>query len=106
MDEADRISLPFELDDGDDAFVPRVLPVRPPATADRIPSRYRRSAGASVLAAGMLGLRDVIEPPKDDKPVVEQFADEGDGDRPIEVYLDPDDPAASIVVIRNPADSN
>ena len=107
MDEQDRLRSLFEVDsDEEDSFVPRVLPVRPPSTADRIPSKYRRSAGASMLAAGLLGLRDVIEPPKDDKPVVEQFADEGGGDRPIEVYLDPDDPSASVVVIRNPADSN
>lgn len=107
MDERDRLRSLFEEQDGDeDVFVPRVLPVAPPPTAARIPSKYRQSAGASILAAGLLGLRDVIEPPKDDKPVVEQYADEGDGDRPIEVYLDPDDPAASVVVIRDPADLN
>ena len=56
---------------------PGVLPLpEPPRTADRIPSKYRKSAGASLLAAGMLGLRDIIEPPKDDKPVVEQHADQ------------------------------
>ena len=51
---------------------PGVLPLpEPPRTADRIPSKYRKSAGASLLAAGMLGLRDIIEPPKDleDLPV-------------------------------------
>jgi hypothetical protein len=107
VDERDRLRSLFELDEDDgDTFVPRVLPVRPPPTAARIPSRYRQSAGASMLAAGLLGLRDVIEPPKDDKPVVEQFADGQDRRRPIEVYLDPDDPAASVVVIRDPADSN
>ena len=107
MDEPDRFRSLFEVEEDDeDTFVPRVLPVRPPPTADRIPSKYRQSAGASILAAGLLGLRDVIEPPKDDRPVVEQFADEGDRERPIEVYLDPDDPAASVVVIRDPADAN
>ncbi len=84
-----------------------VLPVRPPSSAQRIPSRYRRSAGASVLAAGLIGLREVIDPSKgDDDPVIEQDAAESDLDRPIEVYLDPDDPSASIVVIRDPADMN
>ncbi len=86
---------------------PGVLPLPgPPRTADRIPSKYRKSAGASLLAAGMLGLRDIIEPPKDDKPVVEQHVD-GDGPpRPVELYLDPDDPTRSLVVIRDPADDN
>ena len=85
---------------------PRVLPVAPPLSADRIPDRYRRSASASVLAASLLGLRDIIEPPDEDEVVIDQHADEGDGARSIEVYLDPDDPAASLVVIRNPADLN
>ncbi len=87
---------------------PGVLTPRPelPRSADRIPSKYRRSAGASLLAAGMLGLRDIIEPPKDDRPVVEQHADDDHPDRPMELYLDPDDPARSMVVIRNPADDN
>ena len=76
----------------------------PPAdavVAPRIPHRYRRSIGASALAAGMIGLRDILEDPKDNRPVVEQFADEDDCERPIEVDLDPDDPAASVVRLRD-----
>ncbi len=86
---------------------PGVLPLpEPPRTADRIPSKYRKSAGASLLAAGMLGLRDIIEPPKDDRPVVEQHIDGEPPRRPIELYLDPDDPSRSMAVIRDPADDN
>jgi len=77
-----------------------------PRSADRIPAKYRKSAGASLLAAGLLGLRDILEPPKDDRPVVEQHADDDQPERPIELYLDPDDPSRSTVVIRNPADDN
>ena len=52
MDERDRLRSLFEVDlDDEDTFVPRVLPVAPPTTADRIPSKHRRSAGASMLAA-------------------------------------------------------
>ena len=58
------------------------------------------------MAAGMIGLRDILESPKDDRPVVEQQTDDDDIERPIEVFLDPDDPSASIVVIRDPADNN
>ena len=71
-----------------------------------IPHRYRRSAGASMLAAGMIGLREILESPKDDRPVVEQHTDGDDRKRPIEVFLDPDDPSASMVVIRDPSDNN
>jgi hypothetical protein len=67
----------------------------------RIPHRYRGSMAAGALAAGMIGLRDVLEEPKDGRPVVEQFADEGDRERPIEVDLVPDAPAASTVTVRH-----
>ncbi len=103
---------PFGFLPDDDEFVDdplatgTILPVAPPISADRIPTRYRQSAGASILAAGLLGLRDIIDPPKDDRPVVEQHADEDESDRAIEVYLDPDDPSASIVVVRRPEDDN
>lgn len=96
----------FEDDDGDDPFLPRVLPVEPPSSAHRIPDRYRRSAGASVLAAALLGLRDIIDPPRKDRPVIEQHVGEGDRHRSMDVYLDPDDPSASLVVVRRPADDN
>jgi len=85
---------------------PRVSPIAAPASADRIPSRYRRSAGATMLAAGMLGLRDAIEDRPDDEPVVEQRLAGGRPAGPVEVFLDPDDPAASMVVIRDPNDRN
>jgi hypothetical protein len=105
------VTTPLPPDDEPFGFLPEGddTPTEPaPVAIERghIPHRYRRSAGASMLAAGLIGLREVIDPPKDDRPVVEQFADEDDIDRPIEVFLDPDDPAASLVVIRDPADSN
>lgn len=84
-----------------------VLPIRPPSSAGSIPQRYRRSAGASVLAAGLIGLRDVIDPAKvEDDTVVERPGEDAAEPGPVEVYLDPDDPAASMVVIRDPADLN
>jgi len=106
-------ALPGDLppQEEDDLLDPRalgtVLPVRPPSSAQRIPARYRNSAGASMLAAGLIGLRDVIDPAKGgDDPVIEQEAADSDLERRLEVYLDPDDPSASIVVIRDPADMN
>lgn len=112
-DEEPFGTLPGELppQPEDELLDPRVtgsvLPVRPPDSAHRIPSRYRRSAGASVLAAGLIGLRDVIDPAKgEDGTVIEQPAEDLETSGPVEVYLDPDDPAASIVVIRDPADLN
>lgn len=71
-----------------------------PAPAIGVPHRYRRSLGAAALAGGMIGLRDIIENPKDERPVVEQHVDEGDVDRPIMIDFDPDDPKATVVRIR------
>jgi hypothetical protein len=91
----------------EDPLLPPVLQRRGPdtPTPERIPSRYRSSLAASALAAGMIGLRDIIEDPKDSRPVVEQHADDPDrADRPIRVDLDPDDPASSIVTLRGPID--
>lgn len=95
----------------DDAADPRsvgsVLPVRPPASANQIPSRYRRSTGGSLLAAGLIGLGEVIDPAKvADESAAEQEAPDDAPLGSMEVYLDPDDPTASIVVIRDPADLN
>ena len=92
-------------DDTDvDPLLPPVLatPAADAPTMERIPHRYRRSMGSAALAAGMIGLRDILEDPKDSRPVVEQFADEDDRERPIEVDLDPDDPSASTVTVRRP----
>lgn len=95
--------LPLD-DDEPDPLLPPVLQRRSPdtPTPERIPHRYRSSLAASALAAGMIGLRDVLEDPKDSRPVVEQHADSGDDDHPIRVDLDPDDPAASVVTLRGP----
>ncbi|MBS1838640.1 MAG: hypothetical protein JST64_13190 [Actinobacteria bacterium] len=97
VDEVDPLLPPFLVVVSDDT----TDPIDPQPSA-RIPHRYRRSVSASVLAAGMLGLRDVLEAPRDDRPVVEQHVDEHDRRRPVEVQLDPDDPAASIVRLHPP----
>jgi hypothetical protein len=106
VSEPPLVFLPGEEEPHDDYPLPRLTPVVPPATAAQIPSHYRQSAGASLLAAGLLGLRDIIDPPKDDRPVVEQYASDREPWDGMEVYLDPDDPTASLVVIRDPADDN
>ncbi len=95
------------IDDVDELLPPNLMsaggePARPlePTRAVGVPHRYRRSLGAAALAGGMIGLRDIIENPKDERPVVEQHVDEDDVDRPIMIELDPDDPKATVVRIR------
>ena len=63
--------------------------------------QFRRSAVGSVFAAGLLGLRDVIEPPKDETPaIVEDWAGGEPFQDPYVLRLDPDHPEDSIVMVR------
>jgi hypothetical protein len=63
--------------------------------------RFHRTAVGSALAAGLLGLRDVLEPPKDETPaIVEDWAGGEPLADPIVLRLDPDHPEDSIVMVR------
>lgn len=63
--------------------------------------RFRRSSVGAVFAAGMLGLRDVLEPEKDETPaIVEDWAGGEPFSEPMVLRLDPDHPEDSIVMVR------
>lgn len=63
--------------------------------------RFHRTSIGMTLAAGMLGLRDVFEGPKDETPaIVENWAGGEPHKDPIVLRLDPDHPEDSIVMIR------
>lgn len=63
--------------------------------------RFARTAVGTAFAAGLMGLRDVLEPPKDDTPaIVEQWAGREPFQDPIVLRLDPDHPEDSIVMVR------
>ncbi len=63
--------------------------------------KFHRSGLGMVMAAGMLGLRDVLEPPRNEEPaIVEDWAGKPVDDDPILMRLDPDHPEDSIVVVR------
>ena len=63
--------------------------------------RFRRTAIGSALAAGLLGLRDVLEPPKDETPaIVEEWTGREPFNDPIVLRLDPEHPQDSIVMVR------
>ncbi len=63
--------------------------------------RFRRTSIGAALAAGLLGLRDVLEPPKDETPaIVEDWAGGEPFNDPIVLRLDPDHPEDSIVMVR------
>ncbi len=83
----------------------------PPAVSDRARvgdagsrpiDKFRGTAVGGVLAAGLLGLRDAIEPRKDEEIAI--VRDDAGGppppDDPIELELDPEHPEESVVRVR------
>lgn len=97
-DDEDCTDEPAVGDDAtDDAADDDVLGHAAPAPIER----FRRTSVGTALAAGMLGLRDVLEPPKDETPaIVEDWAGGEPFDDPIVLRLDPDHPEDSIVMVR------
>jgi hypothetical protein len=62
--------------------------------------RFRRSAVGTVVAAGLLGLRDALEGrPESEETVFEADAPGAPPPDGIELFLDPDHPERSIAVI-------
>jgi 4'-phosphopantetheinyl transferase len=63
--------------------------------------KFRDTAVGSVFAAGLMGLRDVLEPQKDEKvAIVADYAGDPPFKDPIVLRLDPDHPEDSIVMVR------
>jgi hypothetical protein len=74
----------------------RTKPTPPP-----IPTIRRRVANGSILAAIVLGFRDVFDPEKPDEAVVaEAPADPDRPDKPFHLEFDPDDPKATRAIVR------
>lgn len=80
----------------------------PEAEAGRDPRRFnewrKRSATGVVISGIALGLREALELP-DQRPalVVEAPGDPSAPDRPVALHFDPDDPAATVALVRHPA---
>jgi 4'-phosphopantetheinyl transferase len=82
----------------------------PPAVSDRPRvgdpgsrpiDKFRGTAVGGVLAAGMLGLRDALEPRRDEEiAIVRDDAGAPPPQGPIELELDPDHPEESVVHVR------
>ena len=88
--------------------VVRVDPWTPPALAPGRPTgssrpidKFRDTAVGSVLAAGLLGLRDALEPPKKEEiAIVQDYAGDPPFTDPFVLRLDPEHPEDSIVMVR------
>lgn len=67
---------------------------------ERPSERFRRTAVGTAVAAGLLGLRDALEGrPEQEETVMEAEAPGAPPPDGIELFLDPDDPTRSVVVI-------
>jgi hypothetical protein len=70
---------------------------------DRPVDRFRRGAVGSVVAAGLLGLRDAMEGrPEREEIVIVSEAPSQPHDDNLELKLDPDHPERSVVIVRRP----
>jgi 4'-phosphopantetheinyl transferase len=76
--------------------------VAPSAPASSRPiDKFRDTAVGSVLAAGLLGLRDALEPPKKEEvAIVQDYSGDPHFTDPFVLRLDPDHPEDSIVMVR------
>jgi hypothetical protein len=69
----------------------------PPRPVDR----FARTTAGLVLSASMLGLRDVLEGPREDRPaIVEEHTGAPPVPEGISMRLDPDNAADSIILVR------
>jgi len=95
-DEADEAD---EADAADEADVE-------PEVWERPIDKFRRSGAGSVIAAGLLGVRDALEGrPEREEPAIVSEAPEPKLDH-IDIVLDPDHPERSRAVVYLPARDN
>jgi hypothetical protein len=70
------------------------------ALPPKIESWRRRSAMGAILTGFALGLREALEPERDEPSIVAQVSGEPVGDLPVQAHLDDLSPHESVVTIR------
>lgn len=76
-------------------------PARSTALPPRVEAWRRHSVTGAVLTGIALGLQEVFQPPREPAAIVSQVPGDPPGPPgPLQVHLDPDDPAACTVVVR------
>jgi hypothetical protein len=67
----------------------------------------KRSATGAVMTGIAVGLREALEPRRNEPAfVIEAPGEPEDPDAPIELRFDPDNPADTVAIIRQPAGKN
>ncbi len=64
----------------------------------------KRSATGAVLTGIAIGLQQALETPRQQPAFVIESSDVPDPDGPIDLRFDPDDPSATVAIIRRPVD--
>lgn len=64
----------------------------------------KRSATGAVLTGIAIGLQQALETPRQQPAFVIEASDVPDPDGPIDLRFDPDDPSATVAIIRRPVD--
>jgi len=85
-----------------DEIIPMSLRVRDPEDIPptRSVDRFRRTTAGMMLGAATLAVRDLLEAPRETAPIEIEAPGAPPGSRGIDIELDPDDPAASVVTVR------
>ena len=80
-------------DGGDEVAADLLLP-------SRMVTWSRSSLLGAVITGSALGLREVLDPPRDEQIVIEVDASGEPHDLPIRLLLDPDDPGGTLCFVR------
>ena len=62
--------------------------------------RFARTTAGLVVSASLLGLRDVLEGPRDEPPVIAEFSGAPPTPGALSMRLDPDNASDSIILVR------
>jgi hypothetical protein len=60
----------------------------------------RRTATGAILTGFAFGLREALEPERNDPPIIVQVSGDPVGELPVEAHLDDGQPSESVVMIR------
>ena len=78
-------------------------PERPDPAWERPIDRFRRTTTGTIVAAGLLGIRDVMEgrPEKEEVTIVSEAP--AQPVRDLDIVIDPEHPERTIAIVRRPA---
>jgi len=86
--------------DGMELHVEPAESERHTALPPKVEAWRRRTATGAILTGFAFGLREALEPQRNDPPIIVQVSGEPVGELPVEAHLDDGQPSESVVMIR------